>query len=196
MRTMQPPLARAAALGAALLLSCAAMAQDYPLRSRDELGPRARVQYDRCVDAATNKPTPTGIQVALRVCDENYLMARVVPGERTPRMSAEARAARLADEYNGEARERRDERILNTSATHAGRHVTVKFLVSPAGVRPDFEAVVERELMGTLCRDPHVAPDLQAGVRLSYIYDDTSMRRLAHVTVSQSKCGEWPWNRM
>jgi len=55
---------------------------------------------------------------------------------------------------------------------------------------------VERELLGTLCRDPHVAPDLQAGVRLSYIYDDTAMRRLANVTVSQAKCGEWPWNRM
>ncbi|EJE50159.1 hypothetical protein PMI14_05243 [Acidovorax sp. CF316] len=194
MSTMHP-LARGAALGAALLLSCAAMAQDYPLRSRDELGPRARAQYDRCVDNATNKPTPTGIQIALRVCDENFLMARV-PGERTPRLSAEARAKRLAEEYNSDARERRDGRILSTSATHAGRHVTVKFLVSPAGVRPDFEAVVERELMGTLCRDPHVVPDLQAGVRLSYIYDDTAMRRLANVTVSQSRCGEWPWNRM
>ncbi|MGV3679965.1 MAG: hypothetical protein ACO1PM_09600 [Acidovorax sp.] len=189
------PLLRGLALGAVLLSSTAALAQDYPLRSRDELGPRARAQYDRCVDSATNKPTPTGIQIALRVCDENFLIARV-PGERTPRMSAEARARRLAEEYNSDARERRDERILSTSATHAGRHVTVKFLVSPAGVRPDFEAVVERELLGTLCRDAHVAPDLQAGVRLSYIYDDTSMRRLANVTVSQSKCGEWPWNRM
>lgn len=195
MGTIMHPLARGAALCAALLFTSTAMAQDYPLRSRDELGPRARAQYDRCVDNATNKPTPTGIQIALRVCDENFLMARV-PGERTPRLSAEARAKRLAEEYNSDARERRDGRILSTSATHAGRHVTVKFLVSPAGVRPDFEAVVERELMGTLCRDPHVVPDLQVGVRLSYIYDDTAMRRLANVTVSQSRCGEWPWNRM
>lgn len=195
MTTMQP-LARGAAFGAALLLfSCAAMAQDYPVRSRDDLGPIARAQYDRCVDNATTKPTPTGIQIALRVCDENYLMSRL-PGAKGPRQSAEARAKRLAEEYNSDARDRRDERILTTSATHAGRHVTVKFLVSPVGVRPDFEAVVERELMGTLCRDPHVAPDLQAGVRLSYIYDDTSMRRLANVSVSQAKCGEWPWNRM
>ncbi len=194
MRTMHP-LARGAALGAALLFSCAAMAQDYPLRSREDLGPRARAQYDRCVETATNKPTPTGIHIALRVCDENFLMAKV-PSEKGARLSAEARARRLADEYNSDARERRDERILSTSATQAGRHVTVKFLVSPAGVRPDFEAVVERELLGTLCHDPHVAPDLQAGVRLSYIYDDTSMRRLASVTVSQAKCGEWPWNRM
>ena len=194
MGTMHP-LARGAALGAALLFSCAAMAQDYPLRSRDELPPKARAQYDRCVDNATNKPTPTGIQIALRVCDENFLMARV-PGERTPRLSAEARAERLAEEYNSQARERRDGRVLHTSATRAGRHVTVKFLVSPEAVRPDFQAAVERELLGTLCRDPEVAPDLQAGVRLSYIYDDTSMRRLANVTVSQSRCGEWPWNRM
>lgn len=184
------------ALCAALLAApLAALAQDYPLRSRDELSPRLRAQYDRCVDSATNKPTAAGIQIALRVCDENFLMARS-PGERTPRMSAEARAERLADEYNNEARERRDERVLHTSATRAGRHVTVKFLIRPEAVRPDFQAVVERELLGSLCRDPHVAPDLAAGVRLSYIYDDTSMRRLANVTVSESRCGEWPWNRM
>lgn len=189
-------IARGAALGA-VLVSCAAasMAQDYPLRSREDLGPKARAQYDRCVDNATNKPTPTGIQIALRVCDENFLMGKA-PQEREPRLSPEARAKRLAEEYNAESSARRDGRILFTSATHAGRHVTVKFLVSPEGVRPDFEAVVERELMGNLCRDPHVAPDLQAGVRLSYIYDDTSMRRLANVEVSRSKCGEWPWNRM
>ncbi|KRC17930.1 hypothetical protein [Acidovorax sp. Root217] len=194
MKTM-PPLARGAALGAMLLCASAAMAQDYPQRSREDLGPRARAQYDRCVENATEKPTPTGIHIALRVCDENYLMGKA-PTEKGARLTAEARAKRLAEEYNSDARERRDERILTTSATHAGRHVTVKFLVSPAGVRPDFEAVVERELLGTLCRDPHVAPDLQAGVRLSYIYDDTAMRRLANVTVSQAKCGEWPWNRM
>lgn len=185
------------AFGAALctaLFSSAAMAQDYPMRSREDLGPKARAQYDRCVETATNKPTPTGIHIALRVCDENFLMGKAV--DKGPRVSAEARARRLAEEYNAESGDRRDGRILSTSATNAGRHVTVKFLVSPAGVRPDFEAVVERELLGNLCRDPHVAPDLQAGVRLSYIYDDTSMRRLANVSVSQAKCGEWPWNRM
>lgn len=188
-------LARGAVLCAAVCATSAAMAQDYPLRSREDLGPRARAQYDRCVETATNKPTPTGIHIALRVCDENFLMGRA-PSEKGARISAEARAKRLAEEYNADARDRRDGRILSTSATHAGRHVTVKFLVSPAGVRPDFEAVVERELLGTLCRDPHVVPDLQAGVRLNYIYDDTSMRRLANVAVSESKCGEWPWNRM
>ncbi len=188
------PMACGAALCAALF-SSAAMSQDYPMRSREDLGPKARAQYDRCVDNATTKPTPTGIHIALRVCDENFLMAKAPP-ERGERISAEARARRLAQEYNAESAERRDGRILSTSATHAGRHVTVKFLVSPAGVRPDFEAVVERELLGNLCRDPHVAPDLQAGVRLSYIYDDTSMRRLANVAVSQAKCAEWPWNRM
>ncbi len=188
-------MAYGAAFCTALLSTAAAVAQDYPMRSRDDLGPKARAQYDRCVDTATTKPTPTGIHIALRVCDENFLMGQAAP-DRGARISVEARARRLAEEYNAEARDRRDGRILSTSATHAGRHVTVKFLVSPDGVRPDFEAVVERELLGNLCRDPHVAPDLQAGVRLSYIYDDTSMRRLANVSVSQAKCGEWPWNRM
>jgi flavin-dependent dehydrogenase len=187
------PWVCAAALCAAFFAS-AALAQDYPLRSREDLGPKARAQYDRCVESATNKPTPTGIHIALRVCDENFLMGQAASAG--PRLSAEARARRLAEEYNAESASRRDGRILTTSATHAGRHVTVKFLVSPEGVRPDFEAVVERELLGKLCRDPHVAPDLQAGVRMSYIYDDTSMRRLANVVVSQARCGEWPWNRM
>lgn len=59
MKTM-PPLARGAALGAALLFASAAMAQDYPQRSREDLGPRARAQYDRCVEKATEKPTPHG----------------------------------------------------------------------------------------------------------------------------------------